>query len=130
MWKSSFSSAGVSARITTSSRFMSRVDARQMQTFGERVTKCVPQRRKIEHVSFAHRMKRYAPWIALVLGLAGLALLLPRFDAAQPKGVRFTRPEAHTIADAQARGIGIPVDKTWSNITWTDSDIIAKELEH
>ncbi|HWW60329.1 MAG TPA: hypothetical protein VN181_03085, partial [Thermoanaerobaculia bacterium] len=74
-------------------------------------------------------MKRYAPWIALVLGLTALALLLPRFDAAQPKSVRLTRPEAQTIGDAQARGVGIPVAATWSDITWVDSDILAEQVK-
>lgn len=74
-------------------------------------------------------MKRYVPVIAFALGLAALALLLPRFDDAQPKGVRLTRPESQIIADAQARDIGIPVDTTWSNITWSSSGIMEKELE-
>jgi len=49
-------------------------------------------------------MRRYAPIVAFVAGIAVVALLMPRFNAAQPAGIRLTRGEAIPIADAAARG--------------------------
>ena len=43
-------------------------------------------------------MKRYAPYVLCVAGLAALCILIPRFNAAQPRGVALTRGDAREIA--------------------------------
>jgi hypothetical protein len=74
-------------------------------------------------------MKRLAPILACLAGIAGLALLIPRFNAAQPAGIRLTRGEVKIIADRAARELGIPVDQAWANITWGGSGPLDQELE-
>ena len=39
-------------------------------------------------------MKRFIPWAAFVAGLALIGALMPRFNAAQPAGIRLTRGDA------------------------------------
>lgn len=73
-------------------------------------------------------MKRYAPYVAFVLGLVIVGALLPWFNAAQPRGVRLTRGDAIPIADAAARSIGIPVDQSWAVLSWGPSFRLEKEL--
>ena len=68
---------------------------------------------------------------ALALGLIGafaLAGLLPRFEAAQPRGLSVTRPAAVAIATAEARRLGIPVDAAFRVETWEDSPLLEQEL--
>jgi hypothetical protein len=74
-------------------------------------------------------MKRFLPWAAFVAGLVLIAVLMPRFNAAQPIGIRLTRGEAARIADAEARRMGIPVDQAWASLFWADSPLVRKELE-
>ena len=73
-------------------------------------------------------MKRYAPYLFCAAGLLALFVLMPYFNAAQPRGVRITRAEAVRIADVEAKRLGIPIDKAWSNLTWDTSQILEKEL--
>ena len=75
-------------------------------------------------------MKRFAPLALFVAGLTILCFLMPYFNAALPRGVRVTRSQGLAIADAAARQIGIPVDRSWSNIIWTESAILDKELQN
>jgi len=68
---------------------------------------------------------------ALALGLVGafaLAGLLPRFEAAQPRGLSVTRPSAVAIATAEARRLGIPVDAAFRVETWEGSFLLEQEL--
>lgn len=74
-------------------------------------------------------MKRYAPYLACLLGVAVLWLLLPRFNSAQPAGIRLTRAQARVIADTEARGAGIPVDRAWSILTWSGSAPLDEQLD-
>jgi Stage II sporulation protein E (SpoIIE) len=74
-------------------------------------------------------MKRVIPFAACAAGILALVYLMPWFNAAQPAGARITRGEAERLADAEARRLGIPVDRTSANLTWTDSPILEKELE-
>ncbi len=74
-------------------------------------------------------MKRALPYLACVAGIVVLALLIPRFNDAQPQGIRLTRSDAIPIADAQARQLGIPVDRAWTVLSWSDSGLLNKELE-
>ncbi len=74
-------------------------------------------------------MKKILPYLACVLGIAVLVVLMPRFNDAQPKGIRLTRADAAPIADAQARQIGIPVDRSWTVLSWSNSPLLDKELE-
>jgi Stage II sporulation protein E (SpoIIE) len=75
-------------------------------------------------------MKRYAPWIACAGGILALALLLPRFDATQPQGVRVTRGEAQRIGDDAVRTqLGEDPGRLWSALTWDMSRMLARELE-
>jgi hypothetical protein len=74
-------------------------------------------------------MKRFAPYLLCAAGLIALVALLPHFNAAQPKGVAITRSEAKRVGDAEAKKIGIPVEKAWSNMTWAGAPLLDKELE-
>ena len=74
-------------------------------------------------------MKKILPYLACVIGIAVLVILIPRFNDAQPQGIRLTRADAVPIADAEARQIGIPVDRAWTVLSWQDSPLLNKELE-
>src|SRR5262249_48862411 len=74
-------------------------------------------------------MKRYAPYAAFVFGIAIVGALLPRFNAAQPRGVRLTRGDVIPIADAAARNLGVPVDKAWAVLSWQPSFRLEKQLD-
>jgi len=75
-------------------------------------------------------VKRYVLFGAFLGGIILLAVLIPLYRTGQPAGVRITRGEAKAIADAEARKIGIPVDKSWSNETWTASQLLDKEFQN
>jgi len=74
-------------------------------------------------------MKRFLPFAAFVAGLVLIVVLTPRFNAAQPVGIRLTRSDAAKIADAEALRMGIPVDEAWTSLSWADSPHVGKELE-
>ena len=74
-------------------------------------------------------MKKVLPFLACVAGIVILIVLMPRFNAAQPQGIRLTRSDAVPIADAAARQLGIPVGRSWSVLSWTNSTLLDKELE-
>ncbi|MFN7986373.1 MAG: PP2C family protein-serine/threonine phosphatase [Thermoanaerobaculia bacterium] len=69
---------------------------------------------------------KYALALGL-LGAAALAALLPRFDAAQPRGLSITRPQAVAIADAEARGLGIPLERAFRVETWEENLLVEQE---
>jgi len=73
-------------------------------------------------------MKRYAPYAACIAGIIAIVLLLPRFNAAQPRGLALTRGDARAIADRAARDVGIPVDQAWETVTWRTAPLLAKAL--
>ncbi|MEA2464936.1 MAG: hypothetical protein QOJ98_2683, partial [Acidobacteriota bacterium] len=73
-------------------------------------------------------MKRLVPLLAFAGGIIVLALLIPRYNAVQPR-VDITRGEAQRIADEEARKLAIPVDKAWANITWVGSPLLDRALE-
>lgn len=74
-------------------------------------------------------MKRFLPWAAFVAGLVLIVVLMPRFNAAQPIGIRLTRGDAARVADVEARRMGIPVDQAWASLFWAGSPLVRKELE-
>ncbi|MEK6372515.1 MAG: PP2C family protein-serine/threonine phosphatase [Acidobacteriota bacterium] len=75
-------------------------------------------------------MKRFLlPLAAFAAGLILIVILMPHFNAAQPAGIRLTRGDAAKIADAEAGRMGIPVNEAWTSLSWSDSPLIAKELE-
>lgn len=74
-------------------------------------------------------MKRFLPFAAFAAGLLLIVLLTPRFNSAQPEGIRLTRGDAAEIADAEARRMGIPVGEAWASLAWVDSPHVGKELE-
>src|SRR5438874_1318320 len=74
-------------------------------------------------------MKRLAPYLAFVVGIAVTLLLLRPFNAAQPRGIRLTRSEAGPLADTGARKLGIPVERAWSTLSWQESPRLKKQLE-
>jgi hypothetical protein len=73
-------------------------------------------------------MKRLLPLLAFVGGLVVLALLIPRYNAVQPR-VDITRGEAEHIAQEEARKLGIPVEKAWAATTWEGSPLLDRALE-
>src|SRR5690349_22757279 len=74
-------------------------------------------------------MKRFLPWAAFVGGIALIVVLMPRFNAAQPAGIRLTRGDAIPIADAAARSVGIPADRAWAVLSWSPSYRLEKQLD-
>lgn len=73
-------------------------------------------------------MKRVLPIAACAAGLVVVLLLLPRFNVAQPLGIRLTRADAIAVADAEAMRLGIPVQKSWPILTWAGSPLLEKEF--
>ncbi|HVO50820.1 MAG TPA: SpoIIE family protein phosphatase [Thermoanaerobaculia bacterium] len=64
-------------------------------------------------------------------GLAGiglLAVLVPLYDAPEPRGLTVTRGKVREVADAEARKWGIEVDKAFVVTTLDDSPLLDKEL--
>ncbi|HYO79580.1 MAG TPA: PP2C family protein-serine/threonine phosphatase, partial [Thermoanaerobaculia bacterium] len=74
-------------------------------------------------------MKRILPILAFVGGIIVLALLVPRYNAVQPR-VDITRGEAARIADEEARKLGIPVEKAFPVMTWEGSPLLDRALEN
>jgi len=74
-------------------------------------------------------MKRLTPILALAAGIAVLAMVIPRYNAVQPR-VEITRGEAKRIADEEARKLGIPVDRAWDNTTWVNAPHLDREMEN
>jgi len=74
-------------------------------------------------------MKKVLPYLAFALGIVVLVVLMPRFNGSQPQGIRLTRADAVSIADAEARQIGIPVDRAWAVLSWANSSLLDKELD-
>ncbi len=71
------------------------------------------------------------PSVALAAGLAGavgLAVLLPAFDAPQPRGLSITQSAARRIADQEARKLDIPVDQAWPTVSWEQNLLVEQEL--
>ena len=73
-------------------------------------------------------MRRYAPFAVCIAGIAVVLALLPRFNAAQPRGIRLTRAEAMACADPMERDLGIPVGQSWPILSWDMSRLLEKEL--
>lgn len=74
-------------------------------------------------------MKRFAPLVACAVGLAALTALVPWFNTSQPAGIRLTRGDAQPIADRAARALGIPVNQSWSILSWANSTPLDDELD-
>jgi serine phosphatase RsbU (regulator of sigma subunit) len=74
-------------------------------------------------------MKRFAAYLACAVGIAVLILLIPRYNAVQPR-VKITRGEARKIADEEAHKLGIRIDKAWTNMVWVGSPLLDRELEN
>ena len=62
------------------------------------------------------------------VGAGLLALLVPLYDAPQPRGLSVTRGRVREIADAEARKWGIPVERAFAVTTFEDSPLLDKEL--
>ena len=73
-------------------------------------------------------MRKALPLIAFVGGIIALALLIPRYNGVQPR-VDITRGEAERIAAEEARKLGIPVEKAWTDTIWEGSPLLDRELE-
>jgi sigma-B regulation protein RsbU (phosphoserine phosphatase) len=73
-------------------------------------------------------MRKSAFAAAGVAGVALLAVLLPLYDAPQPRGLTVTRGRVREIADAEARKWGIEVEKAFVVTTLEDSPLLDKEL--
>src|ERR1051325_2622236 len=74
-------------------------------------------------------MKRAAPFAACIAGIIAIVALLPRFNAAQPRGIALTRGDARAAAEKAAPSVGIPVEKSWMATTFRGGDpVLAKEL--
>src|SRR5260370_3676170 len=74
-------------------------------------------------------MKVAIPYLVWAAGIVRLVLLIPLFNDAQQQGIRLTRSDAVLIADAEARSLGIPVDRSWTVLSWANSTLLDKELE-
>ncbi|HEX7616212.1 MAG TPA: PP2C family protein-serine/threonine phosphatase [Thermoanaerobaculia bacterium] len=73
-------------------------------------------------------MRRGAFAAAGAAGAALLAVLIPLYDAPQPRGLSVTRGRVREVADAEARKWGIPVDKAFVVTTQDGSLLLDKEL--
>lgn len=75
-------------------------------------------------------MKRLLPYALCVVGLLALFALVPRYNTVQPRGAQITRSQATAIADVAVRKVGVPLERTWSNIVWDGADALNKELQN
>ena len=73
-------------------------------------------------------MRRAAFAAAGLAGAALLAVLVPLYDAPEPRGLTVTRGRVREVADAEARKWGIEVDKAFVVTTLDDSPLLDKEL--
>jgi hypothetical protein len=73
-------------------------------------------------------MRKLVPYLAFLAGVIALAALMPRFNAAQPRGIRLTRSDAVPLADRAARELGIPADRAWASLSWAGSPLLDREL--
>ncbi|HVR42255.1 MAG TPA: hypothetical protein VMS56_02320 [Thermoanaerobaculia bacterium] len=67
---------------------------------------------------------------AFATGTLLFLLLLPRFEAPQPHGLRVTRGEARELADAAARRLGIAVGDAWTVLSWEPAPILEEQYRH
>ncbi|MFI5120470.1 MAG: PP2C family protein-serine/threonine phosphatase [Thermoanaerobaculia bacterium] len=74
-------------------------------------------------------MRRGAFAAAGVAGAGLLAILIPLYDAPQPRGLNVTRARVREIADAEARRWGIPLDRCLAVTTLDQSFLLDKELQ-
>lgn len=79
-------------------------------------------------VMIGSRMRMGAFAAAGLAGAGLLAVLLPLYDAPQPRGLTVTRGRVREIADAEARKWGIEVDRAFVVTTLEDSPLLDKEL--
>lgn len=75
-------------------------------------------------------MKRLALALACLAGIAGFLLLLPTYDARMPRGLSITREQARTIADTEARKLGIEVDNAWITTIWEAAPHIERQFQN
>jgi serine phosphatase RsbU (regulator of sigma subunit) len=71
-------------------------------------------------------------WLFAFAGLAGAALLvvlIPLYDAPEPRGLNVTRGRVREVADAEARKWGIEVDKAFVVTTLDSAYLLDKELQ-
>ncbi len=73
-------------------------------------------------------MRRGVFAVAGLVGAALLAVLVPLYDAPEPRGLTVTRGRVREVADAEARKWGIEVDKAFVVTTVGDSPLLDKEL--
>ena len=73
-------------------------------------------------------MRRYGFVLTAVAGIALLAVLVPYFDAAQPRGLSVTRKQARRAADVEARHLGVDLDRAYAVMVWDDSALLEDEL--
>jgi hypothetical protein len=69
--------------------------------------------------------------INLAFGIAGIIvmmLLIPLFEAPQPRDLSISRATARATADSVARKLGIEVDSAWVLVTWESSHLLESEL--
>src|SRR5271169_1806216 len=79
-------------------------------------------------VMMVSTMRRGAFAAAGVAGAGLLAILIPLYDAPQPRGLNVTRGRVREVADAEARKWGIPVEKAFVVTTLDQSLLLEKEL--
>lgn len=73
-------------------------------------------------------MRRGAFAAAGIAGAALLAVLVPLYDAPEPRGLTVARGKVRDVADAEARRWGIEVDKAFVVTTLDNSPLLDKEL--
>ena len=73
-------------------------------------------------------MKRYAPLLACIIGLAALFAFLPLFDPPQPRNVRLTRAEAKAIADKELQKLGVKLEDVWGTVSWENHILLEDEF--
>jgi hypothetical protein len=73
-------------------------------------------------------MRKAAFAAAGIAGAGLLAVLVPLYDAPEPRGLTITRGAVREVADAEARRWGIEVDKAFVVTTLEDSPLLDKEL--
>jgi hypothetical protein len=73
-------------------------------------------------------MRRWPFALAGLVGIALLVVLIPLYDAPQPRGLNVTRGRVREASDAEARKWGIEVDKAFVVTTLDNAYLLDKEL--
>jgi hypothetical protein len=67
---------------------------------------------------------------AFFAGTIALYFLFPLFEAPLPHGLSITREQARAAADEAGRELGIPIEQSWTVLSWEAAPILEEQYRH